>query len=253
MSAPHVIRGPVRLAALRRLIQAVVPPVRHGVLPFGDPRVDGCLGGGGLALGVLHEVAAEGLEAETGTAGAAFIACLLARIGPARPVFWIARRCDLHAPGLVPYGLDPGRLVLAQARDDVAVVAAMEAALRAGTAAAVVGEAGQLPRLAARRLQLAALARGSTGFLLRRWPYGAKPADDVAAEAVTRWQVAPAPTEIVDGEPGLPRWRVALRHARGGSVRAWLMEPGGTDAAYPFRVVAGLADHPAAPACRHIG
>ena len=59
------------------------------LLPFDDPRVDGCLGGG-LPLGQLHEIGAAGLDAETAALPTGFIAALLARIVPSRPVFWIA-------------------------------------------------------------------------------------------------------------------------------------------------------------------
>ena len=107
---------------------------------------------------------------------AAFIAALLAHIAPARPVFWIAPVSDLHPPGLLPYGFDPNRLVLVRPAKDVDTLAAMEVALREGVAGAVVGEVGQFDRTASRRLQLACLHRGSTGFVLRRWPYGHKTA-----------------------------------------------------------------------------
>jgi len=39
----------------------------------------------------------------------------------------------------------------------------------------VVGEVGQFDRTASRRLQLACLRHGSTGFVLRRWPHGKRP------------------------------------------------------------------------------
>ena len=79
---------------------------------------------------------------------------------------------DLHPPGLLPYGFDPNRLVLVRPAKDVDTLAAMEVALREGVAAAVVGEVGQFDRTASRRLQLACLRHGSTGFVLRRWPHG---------------------------------------------------------------------------------
>src|SRR4051794_8781117 len=81
---------PAHLASLLRA------PARSpaGFLAFGDPRLDGCLGGG-LPLGQLHEVGAAGLDAETATLPTGFIAALLARIVPAKPVFWIAPVSDL--------------------------------------------------------------------------------------------------------------------------------------------------------------
>jgi len=233
---------PAHLAALLHK-----PSSSGGVLPFGDPRVDACLGGG-LSLGQLHEIGAGGLDAETAALSAAFIAALLARIAPTRPVFWIAPVGDLHPPGLLSYGLDPNRLLLVRPAKDVDSLAAMEVALRAGVAAAVVGEVGQFDRTASRRLQLACLGHGSTGFVLRRWPHGHRTADREASVAVTRWLLTPVPSAKEGKAPGRPRWHVALTHARGGRPGEWIMEVS-DDATHPLRVVAALADH--APEPRH--
>jgi protein ImuA len=222
--------------------------------------VDGCFPAGGLALGNLHEINAPGLEAETGAVAAGFAACLLAgladrqladrQLADRRAVFWIAPCCDLHAPGLPAYGLDPGRLILVQSGNDAATLAAMETALRAGSAAAVLGEVGRLDHLPARRLQLACRKHGCTGFVLRRWPHGRRATADQASAAVTRWEVSPAPSDAAFREPGPARWRVVLQHARGGREGGWIMQATGEatadGAAFPLRVVAELAD--AAPA-----
>jgi protein ImuA len=256
------VSTPIPLATLR---------VRDGP-PFGASVVDACLPRG-LPLAALHEVAAYGIEAETGALAAAFIAGWLGRLPDPRAVFWIApgpRRqatgglADLNPAGLAEYGLDPARLVLVRTEGDAGVrgsLAAMEAALRGGAAAAVVAEVGRVSRLAARRLHLACLAHNATGFLLRRWPHGravrreplAEEGD--AASVATRWRVAPAPSAtessvLTEGrEPGAPRWMVELRHVREGRPGAWLMEVVDADrgTAMPLRVVAGLADAAPAP------
>jgi protein ImuA len=238
-------------APIHSLRQALgTPGGRHGVLALA-PAVDACLGGG-LALGALHELEpGEGTEAQTAAGGTWLAARLLARMGGTRPVLWVSRACDLYAPGLLGCGLDPARLVLARARDDVAVLAAMETGLRSGAFMAVVGEAGRLPRLAGQRLQMACLRHGTTGLLLRRWVMGrpaARPgwAPQEAPAAVTRWRIGPAPSA---GPFAPPRWRLELRHARGGLPGEWVVEAGEDDAADPVRVVAELAD-PAAAAQR---
>ncbi len=239
------------LAVLRaRLAAAAIPAGRHGSVAFGDPRVDAHLPPGGLALGALHEVAAEGIEAETGALTAAFAAALLARlltrVGEARPVIWIARRADLYPPGLAAYGLDPARLLLVQSGSDALTLGAAETALRDGAAASVVAETGAFPRLAGRRLTLAAEAGGSTGLVLRRWPHGRKAAGAGRAEgsAATRWRIATVPSLPEGHAPGAPRWQVTLTHARGGRPGEWTMtaDKGEDDAPYALRVVAGLAD-----------
>jgi protein ImuA len=242
-------------AVIQQLRQEMGAGRRHGTLSLA-PAVDACLGGGGLALGALHEMEpGEGTEAQMAAGSTWLAARLVARMGGGRPALWVARECDLYAPGLLGCGLDPARLVLARARDDTAVLAAMEAALRSGAFAAVVGEAGRLPRLAGQRLQLACLRHGTTGLLLRRWPQGRpvpRPgwAPEEAPAAMTRWRIGPAPSDTSSAGPfAPPRWRLELRHARGGLPGEWVVEAGDGDAADPVRVVAELAD-PAAAAQR---
>jgi protein ImuA len=235
---------PVHLAALRDRLRPAESP--GGSLPFNDSLVDVCLPGGGLPLGQLHEIGSAGLDSETAVLPTAFIAALLARIAPARPVFWIAASGDLHPPGLLSYGFNPNRLILVRATKDVDTLAAMEVALREGVAAAVVGEVGQLDRTASRRLQLACLRQGTTGFALRRWLHGHRTADREASVAVTRWHLTPLPSVKDAKEPGLPRWHVALIHVRGGKPGDWIMEVS-DDATHPLRVVAALADHASNP------
>jgi len=245
----HPAPPPALLHRLRQTMAAGEPGRVLGIAA----GVDACLPGGGLPLGVLHEMApGEGTEVQMAAGCAWFAARLLARLPGgqsggrpgARPCLWVARQCDLYAPGLLACGLDPARLVLARARDDAAVLAAMEAGLRSGAFAAVVGEAGRLPRLAAQRLQLSCLKHGSTGLLLRRWPHGRPAASGEAASgeagaAVTRWRIAPVPSA---GPFAAPRWRLELLHARGGLPMEWVVEAGESDAADPVRVVAELAD-----------
>jgi protein ImuA len=243
---------PALLHSLHTQLQALQPQARHGVLAFDDARVDACFPAGGLPLGALHEIAADGIEAETGAIGAGFIACLLARL-PGHLV-WISPQPDLFAPALPAHGLDPGRLVFVQTRNDEETLAAMETVLREGTTTAVVVEAGRLGRIPSRRLQLACLKRGSTGFVLRRWPYGRKEAAAGESAAMTRWRIGPAPSATVLREPGPPRWRVELEYVRGGLEGAWIMEMENFNATHPLRVVAELADAAAAPARRrHAG
>ena len=69
-----------RLAAVRGQVAALEAGTRtpSAVLPFGDPRVDDCLPGGGLPLGRWHELTGDGMETEIGAATAGFTALLAA-------------------------------------------------------------------------------------------------------------------------------------------------------------------------------
>jgi protein ImuA len=241
------------------------------VLPFGDTRLDGVFPAGGLPLGVWHEVGGEGLEVETAAAAGAFVATLAGRLARGdggdvgRPagrgaLVWVMRRDDLHPPGLAAFGLPTDRLIQVKARGEAQVLAALEDALGAAGVAVAIGEAEAVDLTAGRRLQLACERRGTTGFVIRRRPFGgaARKAAGGGSAAATRWSVACAPSGrgpsefpsggLGDGEGsggetwglGPPRWRVELKRCRGGRTGRWILET--SDGAYPLRVVAELGD-----------
>lgn len=202
-----------------------------GRLILGMPPIDAALGGG-LACGALHEVAA----VDNSAAATGFAALLLARLSAAsgKPVLWMPAG-DLYAPGLLGFGLDPARLILADFRRPATLLRALEEALRCRGLAAVVGESEAVDLTASRRLQLAAEAGGVTGILLRRAPARE------ASVAVTRWQVWSA-TSLAER----PRWRLSLIRCRGGRTGDWVLE--GSHATGGFAVAAALVHRPAAPA-----
>lgn len=229
------------------LVTLGLHPPRHGVLAFGDDRIDAHLPGGGVALGGLHEIGGAGLDRETGALPAGFAAALAARIGTDKPVFWIAPSADLYPPGMGSFGLDPARLVLVHPKDSDATLGAMETALREGGAGVVVGEVEALDRVASRRLALAAQRHGTTCLALRRWPHGHRGSERDTSLAATRWQTSPAPSDREGREPGAARWLLALTQARGGRPGEWIVQAGESeDATHPVRVVARLADPEAA-------
>jgi protein ImuA len=195
------------------------------LLPLGVPALDRVLPDGGLPLGCLHEVVGENDPFNSVATG--FSAAILARIsglqGAERQgeVVWITRGNDLYAPGIAAYGLTPERLIVVRARRDTDILWAMEEALRCRALGAVLGEIGDIDMVASRRLQLAAESSGVTGLLLRT-------ADRRlgATASVTRWGLSAAPSQPLDGEPGLglPRWRTRLLRCRGGQPGEWLLE-----------------------------
>lgn len=248
----------VKLAALRGEVEALEQ--RGGragtpVLPFGVPAIDQALPGGGLVLGALHELSGAGPDEEDGAVATAFLAGILARLAPTRPVLWCHTTGDLHAPGLALCGLTPGRLILARARNDHEILWALEEGLKTRTLAAVVGELALMPAAASRRLQLAAEKSGVTAFALRRW----RTADIAAAQrtvplaATTRWRIAALASDPAPDMPGVgrPRWQVDLWRCRGGAPASWTMEA--CDAAGHVALSAGLADRSAETGRRAAG
>jgi protein ImuA len=223
---------PTDFGALRQRLALIARgrPGEPPALPFGVPAIDAALPGGGLARGALHEVFGLGAAEEEGAEGAAFLAGILARLEPERPVLWCLMRADLHAPGLALHGLAPERLLLARARSEAELLWAMEEGLKCRTLAAVVGEVEGLPLTASRRLQFAAETGGIAAFALRRRQRSAPVGSEAQpTAAVTRWRVASCPSRPggkSGGEPGLgrPLWLVELLRCRGGVPARWIME-----------------------------
>jgi len=219
-------------------------------LPFGVAAIDRMLPGGGLARGALHEVLGLGAAAEEAAEGAGFLAGILARLEPPRPVLWCSRRGDLHAPGLMRHGLAPERLILARAQSEADLLYAVEEGLKCRDLAAVVGEVEALPLAASRRLQLAAEASGVAVFALRR-PRRALGVGEEAqpTAALTRWRIAAVPAPVraeTASAPGLGRrvWLAELLRCRGGMPGRWLVEA--CDATGHVHLAQTLADRPAA-------
>jgi protein ImuA len=242
-----------RVADLRRyLAEAEGFGQAAAILPFEVPAIDQALPWRGLPLAALHEIESASAAGEDGAA-VTFLAGILARLAPARPVLWCLQCPDLYPPGLALAGLDAQRLVLLRASDERDILWAMEEGLRSHALAAVVGEVEALSTPASRRLQLAAESAGVTGFVLHR-----SAGNTGASAAVTRWRVAALPSAPTLGEPGIgrPRWRVELLRCRGGMPAAWDVDAGDVQSLRttdPVAVPAELADRPALRQVRAAG
>jgi protein ImuA len=232
-----------RLAALRlQMAQLEGGSRKTKPLPFGLPAIDGHLPGGGLARGVLHEMIEAGSASEFAGCTTLFTAGIAARLKG--PVLWCLTRRDLFAPGLLRAGLHPDRVIYAEAEREREVLPLIEEGLREKGLAAVVGEISRLGLTASRRLQLAAESTGVTALVIRRWwTLAEKDLVEHPTAAVTRWRIAPAPSELMPA-PGLgrERWQVELLRCRGAEPRTWIVEA--CDAKGRLALPADLANRP---------
>lgn len=233
-----------RLRTCIRMIESGGQPSR-GVLPFGIDALDVALPEGGLALGALHEIAGGSAGAVDGAAAALFTAGIVAR-SPG-PVLWCVTRPDLFAPALGQAGLDPDRVIYAQAGDEKTVLACFEEGLRHGGLGGVVAEVARLSMTASRRLQLAAQKSGTIGIAIRRWrrtteaAYFGQP-----TAAVTRWRISALPsTPLPVPGVGRARWFVELIRCRAGDCAEFVVEACDEEGRLAFP--ADLADRSAAP------
>jgi len=230
-----------RLAALRLQIARMEGGAQKTKpLPFGLKALDSHLPGGGLARGVLHEMIEAGHASEFAGCTTLFTAGIAARLKG--PVLWCLTRRDLFAPGLLRAGLHPDRVIYAEAEREREILPLIEEGLREKGLAAVIGEVSRLGLTTSRRLQLAAEATGVTALIIRRWwTWAEKDLVHRPTAAVTRWRIAPAPSEFMPA-PGLgrERWQVELLRCRGAEPRTWILEA--CDAKGRLALPADLAD-----------
>jgi protein ImuA len=249
-----------KLAELRHsLARYGLPPDRPQV-PLGNKLVDDVLGGG-LRPGALHEVFARGW----GAGGFAVLLALLAAQhsfnGKGGPLFWVRPDYEameygaLSPGGLAELGGDPRQLVMVRARGPADALSAASDILACPHVGALLlemeGEPKCLDLVASRRLVLGAQESGVTAVMLRA---GAIPAPSAA---LTRWQVASAPSSPRNDDWGNPVFDTELvRHRLGGLGRfllKWNPEDGCFDTADTGAVAAAPADRQAYPQARRAG
>lgn len=209
-----------KIAALRQRIGAIEGVKPHGLtdrFAIGDARLDARLGGG-LLRGRLHELFAA--EPDDAASAAGFALMLAMRVGDG-PIVWLReeraerRQGQLHGPGLIELGIDPGRIISCLVPDETALLRAAGDVVRCAEVAMLIVEpwkaARALDLTASRRLAVAAEKSGVTTLLLR------VDADPQPSAAQTRWEIrAVASTALEADAPGPPAIDLSLLRHRGG-------------------------------------
>jgi protein ImuA len=232
--------------AVKRLENGEQRPA-DAVLPFGVPEVDLALPHGGLLLGSLHEITS-GTDYTDDAAALMFTAGILARLGGV--VLWCIRSRDLFMPGLACAGLNPERVIYAEASDEKALLQTMEEGLHHAGLAGVVGEVKRLSMTAARRLHLAARSSGVTAFTIQRHGrYNKNLQQTEPTAAATRWRITSVPSAPLPVEGiGRERWLVELTRCREGETANW--EMGACDATGHLTLSPALVNRPVAATYR---
>lgn len=216
---------PAILKQLRETLAGLEPNGfrRRPVLPFGLDRVDSRLADGGLRLDALHEISGTTGDMADDCAATLFMGGIAARAWG--PVLWVVRRRDLFAPGLAQVGLDPKRVIYAEARDDDELLAILEEGLRHRGLGAVIGEVKRIGMPATRRLQLAAEGGRTIALLMKRHAREGSDPLGAPSAAITRWRVASAPsTPLPVAGVGRAQWRLTLARQRGGESFEQIVE-----------------------------
>lgn len=213
--------------SIAHLRTIATPGTDYRVMPFGVDAIDGRLGAGGLRAGALHEATARSAALVDDAATTLFLASIAAReaANTGGPVLWASCRADLYAPGLEQAGLPSASVIYAQPRDDAALLAVIEDAVRDGTPSAIIAEASKVSMVATRRLQLVAAEADMPVLLLRR---RRSLSEDPLAEpsaAWTRWRIGTAPSARLEiAGVGRARWAVECARQRGGEGFSLIVE-----------------------------
>ena len=213
--------------SIAHLRTIATPATDFRVMPFGIKAIDCRLGAGGLRAGALHEATARSTSLADDAAATLFLAGIAAReaMEASGLVLWASSRTDLYAPALEQAGLPSARVVYAQPRDDAALLAVVEDAVRDGTPCAIVAEANKVSMVATRRLQLVAAEADMPVLLLRRMRNRDQDAFAIPSAAWTRWRIAAAPSERLDvAGIGKPRWAIECARQRGGESFSLIVE-----------------------------
>jgi protein ImuA len=217
----HSMNKSAKLAELRHsLARYGLPPERKPVAT-GHPQADAVLGGG-LRPGSLHEVFARGWSA----GGFATLLALLAAGG--KSLFWVRPDYEameygtLSPNGLLELGGDARGLIQVCPRNAADALAAAHDILGCPHVGALLLEIEGMPKcldlVASRRLSLAAAESGVTLLLLRN------AAQALPSAALTRWQVASAPSDPNDDDWGQPVFDAQLTRHRAGGLGSFLMK-----------------------------
>jgi protein ImuA len=213
-------------------------------LSLGIAAIDDALGGG-IASGVLHEIAAKReTEIAVATGFSLAIASIFYRnlqmqlsgIGSDKCllgkgyVLWISENLALcengepYAVGVDQAGIAPERLITVAACHGRDALWAMEEALRCRAVGVVIGEirARRTDPIATRRLSLAAATGGALGILLRTT------SNDEPSAVATRWIIGASPPCVAfrQRSRGIAPASLAVRLVRNrrGPLGEWIVE-----------------------------
>ena len=172
--------------------------------------------------GAVHELISF-LPAEASSTNG-FISAVLGKLmGHNGCCLWISSRRKIFPPALKAFGIEPARVLFADAWKVKDGLWAIEEGLKCGALTSVVGELSELSFNDSRRLQLAVEKSGVTGFIHRHQPKAINP-----VACVSRWKITPAPCSVDGNMPGLgfATWKVELLKVRNGEPGQWLVQWG---------------------------
>lgn len=201
-------------------LQGYRPVLQRGEQDPGLALIGRAFPNGVFPTGAIHEFCCGAEEEEAATGGfiAGVLSALMKNKGSA---LWVSRSHRVFPPALGYFGLAPERVIFVHLRREKDLLWVTEEALKCGGLTAVVGEINEFSFMASRRFQLAVEESSVTGFVIR----GRLRQLNTTA-SVSRWQISPLPSSMVDDLPGVgfPRWQADLVRVRNGRPASWQIE-----------------------------
>jgi protein ImuA len=210
---------------IARLQKDILPlqgfkPNKSGAVNIGLGPIKYAFPNNAFPLGAVHEFI--NTKKEDISASGGFIAAILStlmRNGAA--TVWISAARTIFPPALPVFGIDPGKIIFIDLKNEKQIPWVMEEALKCEGIAAVIGEMREVDFTTSRRLQLAVEKSRVTGFILRSNPRNLN-----TTACVARWKISSLPSELNSDMPGVgfPRWNVELIKIRNGKPGSWQVE-----------------------------
>jgi len=189
-------------------------------LPIGLGPIESAFPGKKFPRGAVHEFIS--FSPEDASSTSAFMSVVLAELMREKgSCVWISKGRRIFPPALKLYGIDPERVLFADAWKVKDIMWTIEEALKCDALTAVVGEISELSFNDSRRLQLAVEKSRVTGFIHRQQPRSINP-----VACVSRWKIKTVASVLPAGMPGVgfPRWEVELLKVRNGIPGKWLVQ-----------------------------
>jgi len=168
----------------------------------------------------IHEFISSGKERAAATNG--YIAALLGRMMQRGGLcLWISQKRTIFPPALKFFGIDPGRVIFIDVKNDRDLLWMVEESLKCPALCAVAAEIQQINLTESRRLQLAVEQSGVTGLLHCVNP---RIVSNTACHA--RWKITPVASTLEEDMPGMGffSWDVELLKVRNGEPGRWQLQ-----------------------------
>lgn len=201
-------------------LQGFRPPPESQRVNFGLGVIENAFPNQQFPTSAIHEFISSGKETAASTNG--YMAALLGRMMQRGGLcVWISQKRTIFPPALKFFGIDPGRIIFIDVKNDRDLLWMVEESLKCPALCAVAAEIRQINLTESRRLQLAVEQSGVTGLL---HCVNQRTVSNTACHA--RWKITPVASCLEEDIPGMGffSWEVELLKVRNGEPGRWQLQ-----------------------------